>query len=398
MAVGFETAFASVAIIAFEQGTDYSFAVVPLFMLMSAFVSTSDIGSQAYEMARAWIGQARGGLAMATVAACGLFAACTGTSMAGAIAFGKIAYPEMKRYGYSPRLSLGCIACGATLGILIPPSIGFILIGILTQISIGRLFIAGIIPGVNLVIFYVITIFIMCRFNPQLAPAGPKTTLKEKAVSLRLTWPVMALFMLIIGGMYTGIFTSTEAGAMGAFGALVIALVKRQLTRRSFVQCLLDSAQITGMIVALVISAFIFKQFLAISRIPYEFSGYIASLGINRYIILGILIIVYIILGMVFDIYAIILMTVPVIFPTMMALGFHPVWFGVIMVRLMEVGDYTPPFGFNLFAISGTIPDAKIQDLYRGVVPFLITDFLHIALLIALPSLSTFLPDMMIGK
>jgi C4-dicarboxylate transporter DctM subunit len=398
LTVGIEPALSSMAIIAFEKGTDYTFAVIPLFMLMSAFISTSDIGKQAYEMSRAWIGQARGGLAMATIGACALFAACTGTSMAGAIAFGKIAYPEMKRYGYSSRLSLGAIACGATMGILIPPSLGFIIIGILTQISIGKLFIAGIIPGILMVIFYVTLIFIMCRFNPQLAPAGPKTTIKEKVESLRLTWPVLTLFLLIIGGMYAGIFSSTEAGAVGAFGALIIALVKRQLTRRSFVECLLDSAQITGMIIALVISAFIFKQFLAISRIPFEFSEYIAALGINRYVILGILVIVYIILGMVFDIYAIILMTVPIIFPTMEALGFHPIWFGVIMVRLMEVGDVTPPFGFNLFALSGTLPDAKIQDLYRGVLPFIITDVLHIALLVAFPVLSTFLPEMMIGK
>jgi C4-dicarboxylate transporter DctM subunit len=394
--IGMGPALSSVAIIAFERATDYTFAVIPLFMLMSAFIATSDIGRQSYEMSRAWLGQARGGLAMATVGACALFAACTGSSMAGAIAFGKISYPEMKRYGYQARLALGTIASGATMGILIPPSMGFIIIGILTQISIGKLFIAGIIPGILQMTFYIILIFIMCRINPQLGPAGPKTTLKQKITSVRMTWPVICLFLLIIGGMYGGIFSATEAGAIGAFGALVIALVQRQLTRSSFSGALLESAQVTGMIIALVTAAYIFKQFLAISRIPFEFSEYIADVGINRYIVLTILIVVYVVLGAVFDIYAIMLMTVPIIFPIMESLGFDPIWFGVIMVRMMEMGDITPPFGFNLFALSGTLPDAKINDLYRGIVPFLITDLLHVGLLVAVPSLSTFLPNMMI--
>jgi C4-dicarboxylate transporter DctM subunit len=398
LTIGLEPALSSMAIIAFERSTDYTFAVIPLFMLMSAFIATSDIGKQSYETARAWLGKAKGGLAMATVGACALFAACTGTSMAGAIAFGKISYPEMKRYNYESKLALGSIAAGATMGILIPPSLGFIIVGILTQLSIGKLFIAGIIPGILQAVFYIILIAILCRFNPKLGPSGPKATVRQKIGSLRLTWPVVCLFLLIIGGMYGGIFTATEAGAVGAFGALVIALVQKQLTRSSFLQALLDSAQITGMIIALVIAAYIFKQFLAITRVPFVFSDYIATIGINRYVILFILLIVYIILGMVFDIYAIMLMTVPIIFPTMTALGFHPIWFGVIMVRMMEMGDVTPPFGFNLFALAGALPDVKITDLYRGVIPFLLTDLVHVALLVAIPALSTFLPEMMITR
>lgn len=398
LTIGVGPALSSMAIIAFERSTDYTFAVIPLFMLMSAFIATSDIGKQSYEMARAWIGQAKGGLAMATVGACALFAACTGTSMAGAIAFGKISYPEMKRYRYESKLALGSIASGATMGILIPPSLGFIIVGILTQLSIGKLFIAGIIPGILQAVFYIILIAILCRFNPRLGPSGPKAPVKQKIGSLKLTWPVVCLFLLIIGGMYGGIFTATEAGAVGAFGALVIALVQKQLTGASFLRSLLDSAQITGMIIALVIGAFIFKQFLAISRIPFVFSDYIATIGINRYIILLILLIVYIILGMVFDIYAIMLMTVPIIFPTMTALGFHPIWFGVIMVRMMEMGDITPPFGFNLFALAGALPDVQITDLYRGVIPFLLADLVHVALLVAVPVLATFLPEMMITR
>jgi C4-dicarboxylate transporter DctM subunit len=396
--IGIEPALSSMAIIAFERVTDYTFAVIPLFMLMSAFIANTDIGKESYETSRALIGQAKGGLAMATVGATGLFAACTGSSMAGAIAMARIAYPEMKRYGYEAKLALGTIAAGATLGILIPPSMGFILIGILTEISIGKLFMAGIIPGVLEIIFYIVLIFFLCRVNPQLGPAGPKTTVKQKIVSLRLTWPVVCLFLLIIGGIYGGIFTAAEAGAIGAFGALVISLVKRQLTGANFVESLLDTAQVTGMMIALIIGAFIFKQFLAITRIPFVFSDYVAALEINRYLIVALLVFVYILLGMIFDIYAIIVMTVPIIFPTMTALGFHPLWFGVIMVRLMEVGEITPPFGFNLFALSGTIPDVQITDLYRGIIPFVITDMLHIALLVAIPMFSTFLPEMMITR
>ena len=396
--IGIEPALSSMAILSFERVTDYTFAVIPLFMLMSAFIANTNIGSEAYQTSRALIGQAKGGLAMATVGATGLFAACTGSSMAGAIAMAKIAYPEMKRYEYEPKLALGTIAAGATLGILIPPSMGFILIGILTEISIGKLFMAGIIPGILEIVFYIATIFILCKFNPTLGPAGPKTTIKQKIGSLRLTWPVVALFVLIIGGIYAGVFTAAEAGAIGAFGALVIALIKKQMTRASFMDCILETAQITGMMIALIIGAFIFKQFLAVTRIPFVFSDWVASLAINKFIIVGIIVVVYIILGSIFDIYAIIVMTTPIIFPTMQALGFHPLWFGVIMVRLMEMGEITPPFGFNLFALSGSIEEIRITDLYRGVVPFLIADILHIALLVAIPSLSTILPEIMIEK
>jgi C4-dicarboxylate transporter DctM subunit len=396
--IGIQPAFSSIAILSFERVTDYTFAVIPLFMLMSAFIANTNIGSEAYQTSRALIGQARGGLAMATVGATGLFAACTGSSMAGAIAMAKIAYPEMERYKYDSKLSLGTIAAGATLGILIPPSMGFILIGILTEISIGKLFMAGIIPGILEIVFYIVTIYILCRFNPKLGPAGPKTTVKQKIGSLRLTWPVASLFLLIIGGIYAGVFTAAEAGAIGAFGALVISLIKKQMTRSSFVDCILETAQITGMMIALIIGAFIFKQFLAVTRIPFVFSDWVAALEINRYLIVAIIVIVYIILGSIFDIYAIIVMTTPIIFPTMQALGFNPLWFGVIMVRLMEVGEITPPFGFNLFALSGSIKEIRITDLYRGVIPFLIADVLHIALLIAVPVFSTFLPDLMIQK
>jgi C4-dicarboxylate transporter DctM subunit len=391
---GIGPALTNMAVIPFAKTNNYSFAVIPLFLLMSSFVTNAGIGREAYDTARAWIGQARGGLAMATVGACGLFAACTGSSLAGAVTMGKIAYPEMKRLGYSSSLSVGSCAAGGTLGILIPPSMGFIIIGILTEVSIGKLFIAGIIPGILEVVFYGATIYIICKLNPTLAPAGPKTTLKYKVSSLKLTWPVVLLFILIIGGIYAGVFTPTEAGGIGAFGALVIGLAKRQLSRKGINDSLIETAENAAMIIILLIGAFVFNAFLAITRIPFVASEYIIALGLPKYIVLFIILIAYIILGMFFDIYAILILTIPILFPTIVALGFNPIWYGVIMVRVIEIGLITPPFGINLFGLAGIV-DVPAGTMYRGIIPFVISDICHVALLIAIPSLSTFLPGLM---
>ena len=391
------SALASITLIAFGRVSDYTFAVVPLFLLMSAFVSRSGIGEEAYDTARAWVGQFRGGLAMATTVASAFFAACCGSSLASAVAMGKMAYPEMMRYKYSAKLAIGTIAAGGTMGILIPPSIGFILIGILTELSIGKLFMAGIIPGLLEAVFYIATIYIICKLNPELGPALPKTSIREKIGSLTLTWPVLLLFLLVVGGIYGGIFTPTEAGGIGAFGAISIALVRRKLNGTAIMDCLLESAKMTAMMLALLIGAFVFNQFLALTRIPFITSEWVATLGLNRYAVLFIILSAYVLMGMVFDIYAILVLTIPVIFPTIIALGFDPIWYSVVMVRIVEVGLITPPFGINLFGMAGTV-DVPIGTMYRGVIPFLAADICHITLLIAVPSISTFLPDIMLGK
>jgi C4-dicarboxylate transporter DctM subunit len=391
---GIVPALNNIAVITFAKTDNYSFAVIPLFLLMSSFVAESGIGKDAYDTARAWMGQAKGGLAMATVGATGLFAACTGSSLAGAVTMGKIAYPEMKRHGYDPSLAVGCCAAGGTLGILIPPSMGFIIIGILTELSIGQLFIAGIIPGILEVVFYCVTIYIICRYNPSLGPAAPKTTIKEKVGSLKQTWPVIILFMLIIGGIYAGVFTPTEAGGIGAFGAVAIGLARRRLTRRGVVNSLMDTAESTALIIVLLIGAFVFNAFLAITRIPFVASDYIVALALPKYVVLLIILFAYVLLGMFFDIYAILILTIPILFPTIIALGFHPIWYGVIMVRVIEIGLITPPFGINLFGLAGIV-DVPATTMYRGIVPFVISDFCHVGLLIAVPALSTLLPSLM---
>jgi len=391
---GLDAAIGNMAILPFDKMNNYHFAVLPLFLLMSAFISRSGIGREAYETARAWVGQLRGGLAMATVGACGLFAAVSGSSLAGAVTMGKVSYPEMKRMGYSDRLSTGAIAAGGTLGILIPPSMGFVLIGILTELSIGKLFMAGLIPGILEVIFYMVTIYIMCRINPKLGPSMGKTTLKEKIVSFRLTWPMVVLFMLIMGGIYGGIITPTEAGGIGAFGALVITVVRRQLGVRDFFDSLMDTARLTGMILILLVGAYMFNTFMAITRIPFTASEFIGSLQLPPHAILGLIILFFIITGMFFDVFAVLILTIPVLYPIIEGLGMNLIWYSVIMVRVLEIGVITPPFGVNLFGLAGVI-DVSVSDLYRGIIPFFIADLCHVALLVAFPALSTWLPRVM---
>ena len=393
---GFHGAIANMAILPFDKLNDYHFAVLPLFLLMGSFVAYSGIGREAYEMARTWLGQLRGGLAMATVIACALIAATAGTSAVGAILMGQVAYPEMKRLGYSKQMAAGCIASGGTMGILIPPSMGFVLIGILTELSIGKLFIAGIIPGILEAAFYILTIFLLCRFNPKLAPSTITTTWKEKTSSIKLTWPVFLLFILIMGGIYGGVFTPTEAGGIGALGALIIGMAKRQLGLSGIWESLMECGRMVAMIVIMLVGAYMFNAFLAITQIPTTISEFITGLGVSPMVILIAVIVFYVICGMFFDVIAVLVLTIPIIYPMMDSLGFNLIWYSVLMVRIIEIGMITPPFGINLFILTGVINE-PLGVLYRGIIPFVIADFCHVALLIAVPSLSTWLPSIMMS-
>jgi len=369
-------------------------AAVPLFILMGVVVSNTGVSGDLYHAAYKWLGQLRGGLAMSTVVACGGFAAMSGSSAATAATMGKVALPEMKKYNYDEKLSTGAVAAGGTIGILIPPSMGFILYGILTEESIGKLFMAGIIPGILEILFYIAVIFILCRSNATLGPAGPQIGFMEKVAALKYTWAMLVLFLLVMGGIYGGWFTPSEAGAIGAFGAIVISAVSRKMTRENLVTSILEAARTTAMIVLIIAGAFIFMKFMAVSRLPSWLADFVAGLQLPPMVIMLLILLLYIILGMFLDIYAAILLTLPILFPVIVSLGFDPIWYGVVMVRVMEVGLITPPMGLNVFILAGAT-NTPLGIIFRGIVPFLIADILHIALLVAFPGISLFLVRMM---
>lgn len=392
--VGFKHAFLVMGSVPYGAISNETLACVPLFILMGVVVSNTGVAKDLYHSAYKWLGQLRGGLAMATVVACGGFAAVSGTSPATAATMGKVALPEMQKYKYDLKLTTGSIAAGGTIGILIPPSLGFILYGILTEESIGKLFMAGIIPGILEILFYIGLIVILCRVNPSLGPAGPKVRFMEKVASLRYTWAMLCLFILVIGGIYGGWFTPTEAGAVGAFGAILISSIARKITRKNFLASILEAAQTTAMIVIIIAGAFIFMKFMAVSRVPDMLATVISELPLPPVGILMIIIFMYILLGMFLDAPSAMVLTLPILFPVILSLGFNPIWYGVIMVRVIEIGLVTPPFGMNVFVLA-SVSDVPLGVIFRGIVPFVIADVLHIALLVAFPAISLFLPSIM---
>jgi C4-dicarboxylate transporter DctM subunit len=393
---GLNGALSNLSAVPYRYVADYSFVVIPLFLLMGSIAANTGISRDLYTAAHNWVGKQRGGLAMATVGACAGFAAICGSSTATGAAMGKVAFPEMQRYNYDPKLATGCIAAGGTLGILIPPSLGFVLYAMLTEESIGQLFMAGVLPGVLQAVFYVIAIYVLCLRNPDLGPAGFRTSLKSKLISLKGVWSMLSLFMLVIGGIYMGFFTPSEAAAIGAFGALMISLVTRRFNRASFIDSLAETGRSTAMIFLLIIGAMIFQRFLAVSNLPFMIANLVTNLNASPYIILSIILVFYIIIGCFLDIFSALVLTIPIIYPTIVALGFHPIWFGVLFVRMAEIGLITPPVGMNCFVIAG-VTKAPLSTVFRGIAPFVVADIFHVALLVAVPGISLFLPRMMMG-
>lgn len=392
---GFDAALGILRIVPYRTFSDYGLSVIPLFILMGSFCFYAGLSKDLYDTVHKWIGQLRGGLAMATVGACAGFAAISGSSLATAATMGTVALPEMKRYKYDDRLATGAVAAGGTIGILIPPSIGLILYGVITEQSIGKLFLAGFIPGVLEAVFYMVTIYILCKRNPLMGPPGPGTSLMQKITSLKDTWIVLALFVLVIGGIYMGVFSPTEAAGVGAFGAFLFGLARRKLGWQAFKGSLAETGKTTAMVFIILLGAIILGYFLAVSRLPFELATIIGDLTVNRYVILGIILVFYILLGAVMDSLAMMLLTVPIFFPLVMALGFDPIWFGIIIVRTMEIGLITPPVGLNVYVIKGVAKDVPMQTIFRGIIPFLMADIAHVALLVAVPQISLFLPGFM---
>ncbi len=377
------------------EGSSYSMSVIPLFVLMGQFAFVSGISQDIYKAVHNWMGHLRGGLAMATIVACSGFAAICGSSLATGATMAKVAIPEMEKYGYDPRLSTGCVAAGGTLGILIPPSIGFIIYGILTEESIGKLFMAGILPGILLAFLFVTAIYLQCLLNPNMGPKAEPTTWKVKFKSLYGTWPMLSLFVLVMGGIYFGIFTPTEAAGIGAFGSFAITLVKGKLNFSTFVESLLITGNMTAMIFLIIIGANIFSSFLALTQIPFMLADAIVALALPRMVVLIMIIAVFMLLGCVMDCFAIMILMVPILYPIIQAMNFNTIWFGVIMVIVLEVGLITPPVGLNVFVIKGAVPDVPLTTIFKGVWPFIVAASICIAIIILFPQIAVFLPSKM---
>jgi C4-dicarboxylate transporter DctM subunit len=390
-----DAAIAKIGYTAFNAVASWDLATLPLFLLMAHIVFVSGMGQELYNVAARWLGRQRGGIAMATVGACAGFAAVSASSLATAVTMGLVSLPEMKKYKYNPALATGSIAAGGTIGILIPPSAALILYGIITETSIGKLFIAGAIPGVLEAVFYMIAIYILCTWKPSYGPRGPSYSLREKVVAFGSCGEVIGLIVLVLGGLMIGWFTPTEAGAVGAFGAIGFAMIRRRLNWGKFKYALIETMKTGGMIFCILIGAFIFKYFMAVTNIPFLLADMVSGLPLPPLAIMGMVMVVYFFLGCVMDTMAMILLTIPIFFPLALSLDFSPIWFGILLVRMIEIGLITPPIGMNVYAIAGIAPDVPLTTIFKGIVPFLIADFFHVALLMFVPAITLFLPSIL---
>lgn len=396
--VDMKTALTMFRTVAFSQSSSYSLTVVPLFMIMGEFAFNSGLSSGLYEAADKWFSRVKGGLAITSLTACAMFSSICGSTAATAATMGTIALPEMRKAGYKDTLAAGSLAAGGTLGILIPPSTGFVVYGIATETSIGRLFAAGIIPGIILTLCYIGTVALLCKINPSLAPSTDRIfTLKEKINSLKGVAPAAFLFIAVIGGMFVGLFTANEAAAVGALLGLLLMAVRRKLTWKSLFTCLLNSIKNTAMIFQIFICAYIFGYFLTITMLPSKLAGFITEMNVPPYAVIAIILVVFLALGCIMDSMAMVLLTIPIFFPIITALGFDPVWFGVLMVMIMEQGLMTPPVGMNVYIIAGVAKDIPMMNIFKGVTPFVIALFVAAIIVIIFPQTALWLPNLLYG-
>ena len=393
----FKAGFSMLALATYKTGASYALTVIPLFVLMGQLASQSGLGADFYQTVYRWVGPLRGGLCMATVCACAGFAAISGSSLATAATMGLVALPEMRRYRYDDALATGCIAAGGTLGIMIPPSTVMVIYGIITEQPIGALFIAGIFPGLILTGLFLATIHLLTRRRPEMAPAGPRFTLWEKITALKYTGGGLAIFGLVIGGLYTGWFTATEAAAVGTVGVLGVTALQGRLTKKVLIESLTESTLTTAMIFTILIGANVFGYFMAASELPGQFAAWITQLGLHRYAVLSIICAVTIILGCVMEGLAIMFLTLPIVFPVVLGLGFDPIWFGVTVTLLIEMGLITPPVGMNIYVISGVAKDVPMERIFRGAFPFFLAMVVCLFLLLVFPEIALFLPRTMAG-
>ncbi|HLG48448.1 MAG TPA: TRAP transporter permease [Reyranella sp.] len=373
--------------------TSYQFGVIPMFLLMGAFVSASGVSRELFRAANTFVGHRKGGLGLATIVSCGAFAAISGSSVATAATFSTVAYPEMRRYGYPQSFSTGVIAAGGTLGAMLPPSTVLAVYGLITQQDIGKLFQAGIIPGLLAMTMYMITIAVICRVKPDLLPTVPKASWADRLAGLKDVWAPLLLFFLVIGGLYGGVFTPTEAGGVGASGAFLLGVARRRLDRAKIRASLLQATRTAAAVFTVLIGALLFGYFLTITQVPQAVTEFLTGLGIGTYGVLALIMLMYLVLGCLMDAMAMIILTVPIIFPLITQLGFDPVWFGVIIVMTVELGLIHPPVGMNVFVIKSVVQDVTFSSIFKGVLPFIATDILRLVILIAFPVIALWLPN-----
>ena len=393
--VGGGPALKQVGITSMRTVTDYTFGVIPMFLLMGAFVTTSGMSRELFRAANTWMGHLRGGLGFATILSCGGFAAISGSSVATAATFSTVAYPEMRRYGYPQSFACGVIAAGGSLGAMLPPSTVLAVYGILTEQDIGKLFLAGVGPGLLAITMYIITIMIIGAVKPGFLPSGPRASWREGFAALSDVWAPLLLFVFAIGGLYGGLFTPTEAGGMGAGGAFVIGVLRGKLSRADIRSSLLQATRTAAAVFTVLIGALLFGYFLTITQVPQKVTMFLTGLGLGSYGVLALIMLMYLILGCLMDSLAMVILTVPIMFPVILSLGFDPIWFGIIIVMTVELGLIHPPVGMIVFVIKSVVHDVNFSTIFKGVLPFIVTDLIRLAILIAFPIIALWLPSHM---
>ena len=379
----------------FSHAAVQAFAVIPLFVLMGNFAAASGMGRDLYAAAYAWVGHRRGGLASATIMACAGFAALSGSSVASAVTMGRVCLPEMRRYRYDARLATGVVAAGGTLGILIPPSTVLVVYALLTEQSIGRLFLAGFLPGILLTTLFVLTVVILCARRPDFGPPGERLPARERLSALGGAAAFLAVVVITIGGIYAGVFTVTEAAAVGALLTMAHALWRGRLPFAVMIDSLLQTVRTTAMVFLILIGAHIFSPFLALSRIPVNLAGLLTDMALPAFGVLAILLVAYLVLGMFLEGFAMMVLTIPIVFPIITALNIDPIWFGIFMVIVLEMGLISPPVGINVFVVKGVAEDVPMGQIFAGIMPFWLAMVLCIAILVAVPQIVMFLPNTM---
>jgi len=392
---GWQPAYASTSQVIFETGFHYVLSVIPLFVLMGNLVARAGMAKELYTAANAFVGHRKGGLAMASIIASGGFGSICGSSIATAATMARVAYPEMKAHGYKDTLATGAIASGGTLGILIPPSTILVIYGIITETDIGKLFIAGILPGLVAITCLCLGVVFVTWRDPAAGPPAERFSWRQRLAAIRGIWGVAVLFALVIGGIYGGVFTATEGAGVGAAGAFVFALLRGALTPRVLVDILVESSRTTAMLFTILIAAMIFTNFINFTTMPADLRDFVLQFSPHPVMVVVVMMGVYLALGMVMEELAIVLLTIPVFFPVITGLGFDPVWFGILIVTIVEIGMISPPVGLNLFVINSLLPQVKLGSIYRGVWPFVLADIVRLGILIAFPAIALWLPGFM---